>query len=295
MVHRDRRGAASWRRLCGQTRSFDGRNVRTVCGPGDCDLLPQLLGEYCRPSADLRFALRAVQAHAAPVAFVLRSHDLGRGGLAIHFRHLDGAKLRRLRDDQHLDGRRVAGICHLAAVLPEPAAGVDLADHRSILRRGDQDSVAANQGDQPRPAGSRRGILGRVAGTRGRRLDRQIVRARGRRGAPVPSADDRNVRLDDREREAFVDPSDVHRVHLARRAANRDLGRRADDHARQNDHRNRGRVLRPASRALPSAAALLRVVGDCGDSAGGDRTYLRVLRRDARGPRPARRVGAQSE
>ena len=70
-----------------------------------------------------------------------------------------------------------------------------------------------------------------------------------------------------REREAVVDPSDVHRVHLARRAADRDLGGRADDHARSNDDRNRGRVLRSSSRALPAAAALLGVVDHRGDLA----------------------------
>ena len=48
MVHRDRRDAASRRRLCGQARSSDGRDVRAVRGAGDRDLLPQLLGEHGR-------------------------------------------------------------------------------------------------------------------------------------------------------------------------------------------------------------------------------------------------------
>ena len=59
---------------------------------------------------------------------------------------------RWLGDDQAVDGRCVAGLPNLAAVLSERAPGVDLAVDHSVLRRGDQDSVAANQGDQPRPA-----------------------------------------------------------------------------------------------------------------------------------------------
>ena len=193
-----------------------------------------------------------------------------------------------------MDGVSLGFVIWLLFSLNVRLAWISL-DHRAILRRGDQDSVAANQGDQPRPAGSGRGIFRRAAGAGRRRLDGQIVRARGRRGAPLPQAHDRNVRPDDREREAVVDPSDVHRVHLARRAADRDLGGRADDHARQNDHRHRGRVLRPAARALPAAAALLGVVGNRGDGSGGHRADLRVLRRDARSARRARRARAQGE
>ena len=295
MVPVDRRYAASRRRIGGQARSFDRGDVRAVRSPGNRDLLPQLLGEYGGSSADFRLALRVVSAHATLVAFVFRSHNIGRGCFAIHFRHLDGAELRRFRDDQHLDGRRLARFRDLAAVLPEPAAGVDFADHRSILHRGDKDSVAANQGDQPRPAASGRGIFGRAAGTRRRSLDGEIVCARGRRGAPVPSAHDRDVRPDYRERETLVDPSDVHRVHLARCAANRDLGGRADDHARQNDHRNRGRVLRSSARALLAAATVLRIVGHRGDGSGSHRADIRVLRRDTRGARCSWCVSAQSK
>ena len=64
---------------------------------------------------DLRYALYMHMQRLSHSFF--DRNDVGRGGLALHLGYLDGAELRRLRDDQHLDGRRVAGLRALAAVL----------------------------------------------------------------------------------------------------------------------------------------------------------------------------------